>query len=86
MSFDPRGVTHGPVPGALPMVHAKQGASMANEFVMLRVGTRDPLQLGKDAGTVAVAGSEMLHAMAIELAPDAVEAAATRIETQTVAA
>ena len=86
MSFDPRGVTHGPVPGALPMVHAKSGASMANEFVILRVGTRDPLQLGKDAGTVAVAGSEMLHARAIELAPDAVDAAARRIETQTVAA
>jgi homogentisate 1,2-dioxygenase len=86
MSFDPRGVTHGPVPGALPIVHGKPGASMANELVILQVGTRDPLQLGKDAAKVAVAGSEMLHASAIELAPDAVEAANTGIETQTVAA
>ncbi len=71
MTFDPRGVTHGPMPSVLPMFHDKTGTSMANDFTIIMVDTRQPLVPGKDAARQEIAGSEMLHAKAVELAPDA---------------
>jgi uncharacterized protein GlcG (DUF336 family) len=71
MTFDPRGVTHGPMPSVLPMFHDKSGISMANDFTIIMVDTRHPLTPGKDAARQEISGSEMLHAKAVALAPDA---------------
>lgn len=76
MTFDPRGVTHGPMPSVLPMFHDKSGISMANEFTIIMVDTRHPLTPGKDAARQEISGSEMLHAKAVALAPDAQDSVA----------
>lgn len=86
MTFDPRGITHGPMPSVLPMFHDKSGTSMANEYTIIMIDTRQPLQLGKDAARLEIVGSQMLDATAIDFAPDAKNSVARPVTTAAVSA
>lgn len=72
MTFDPRGITHGPTPDVLPQFHDKSGRSMANENTVVMIHTRDSLLLGADGIRQEILGCEMVHAKAVDLAPDAI--------------
>ena len=70
MTFDPRGLTHGPMPNMQPYYH-KPEVSMENNFVVLMFDTRDPLELGKDARHYEIPAAQWLPTDGAKNAPDA---------------
>lgn len=70
MTFDPRGLTHGPLPQMQPYFH-NPPAGMDNKFIVLMFDTHEPLELGKDARHYAIPGAQWMQVEGRKNAPDA---------------